>query len=158
MERIKQIVGHLIQVAATASIPSCMSLVPQFIVISPPIFYIGPNAPAEYKSLINKFERVRDEHAEKIAYAIQKITSCLVEIRRKDYPHQSYAVSRLWQSSELVVVPSLHRGISVRSHANRGRNMTLFLCINRAHCMSKSVSKPLQKTLHETSQLELTYS
>ena len=59
MPRVNQIVGCFIQVAAIASIPSCMSLVPQFIDISAPTFYIGPNAPAEYKSLINKFERVR---------------------------------------------------------------------------------------------------
>ena len=59
MPRVNQIVGRLIQVAAIASIPSCYGLIPQFIDISPPTFYIGPNAPAEYKSLINKFERVR---------------------------------------------------------------------------------------------------
>ena len=59
MPRVNQIVGRLIQVAAIASIPSCMSLIPQFIDISAPTFYIGQNAPVEYKSLINKFERAR---------------------------------------------------------------------------------------------------
>ena len=59
MPRVNQIVGRLIQVAAIASIPGCMSLVPQFIDISAPTFYIGQNAPVGYKSLIKKFERVR---------------------------------------------------------------------------------------------------
>ena len=59
MPRVNQIVGRLIQVAAIASIPGCMSLVPQFIDISAPTFYIGQNAPEEYKLLIKKFERVR---------------------------------------------------------------------------------------------------
>ncbi len=59
MPRVNQIVGRLIQVAAIASIPSCTILVPQFIDVTEPTFYIGPNAPVEYKSLINKFERAR---------------------------------------------------------------------------------------------------
>ena len=35
----------------------------------------------------------RTEHIEIIAYAIQKITSYLIEIRRKDCPHQPNGVS-----------------------------------------------------------------
>ena len=35
----------------------------------------------------------RTEHIETIAYAIQKITSYLIEIRRKDCPHQPNGVS-----------------------------------------------------------------
>ena len=58
MPRVKQIVGRLIQVAAIASIPSCFGLFGSYD-LSLPIFYIGENAPTEYKELIGKSERVR---------------------------------------------------------------------------------------------------
>ena len=60
------------------------------------------------------------------------------------------------QSIGLVTLASLHGLVSVRSRANWGGNMALLLCINGTHCMSERVSKPLQKTLHRTSQLGLT--
>jgi len=61
MPRLNQLVGRGIQIAAIASIPSCIKLMGEMD-ISPSIFYIGKNAPAEYKDLIGKSERVRAIH------------------------------------------------------------------------------------------------
>ena len=57
MPRINQIVGRLIQVAAIASIPSCFGLVSEMDP-SQAQFYIGEDAPKEYKALISKSDRV----------------------------------------------------------------------------------------------------
>ena len=65
MPRINQIVGRLIQVAAIASVPTCCGLIGSYN-LSLPYYYIGENAPEEYKELIGKSERVQ---------AIQKLRS-----------------------------------------------------------------------------------
>jgi len=57
MPRINQIVGCLIQVAAVASMPSCVALV-SVMDIYPTIFYVGEDASKEYKALIGKSESV----------------------------------------------------------------------------------------------------